>query len=74
MNVAVEREVFDPRRICIVSPYGGRGNISGIQIRLRLLAENLNRLGFEVHVIGPYEDIEGATTHNSASTCRSAQP
>ncbi len=55
--------MLDPRRICIVSPYGGRGNISGIQIRLRMLAKNLNRLGFEVHVIGPYEGVDGAKTH-----------
>lgn len=51
------------RSICFFSPYGGRGNISGIQVRLRMLAPNLEALGYDVHVIGPYEEIHGATTH-----------
>lgn len=56
--------MLDSKRICIVSPYSARGNISGIEIRLRKLAENLNTLGFEVHIIGPYEGVNGATTHD----------
>ncbi len=51
------------RSICFFAPYGGRGNISGIQVRLRMLAPNLEALGYDVHVIGPYEEIHGATTH-----------
>ncbi len=53
----------DPKRICILSPYSGRGNISGIQVRLRMMASNLHDLGYDVHIIGPYEDVDGATTH-----------
>lgn len=54
----------DPKRICIVSPYSGSGNISGIQVRLRMLARNLHELGYDVHVIGPYQSVDGATTHS----------
>lgn len=65
MHRAIWREnnAPDPKRICIVSPYGGRGNISGIQVRLRMLAKNLHELGYELHIIGPYESIDGATAH-----------
>lgn len=54
----------DHKRICIVSPYSGRGNISGIQVRLRMLARNLHELGYDVHLIGPYKDVDGATMHD----------
>lgn len=64
MYVSKEKDVLDPKRICIVSPYSGQGNISGVQIRLRMLAQNLHRLGCEVHVIGPYGGVDGATTHD----------
>ncbi|WP_300056766.1 glycosyltransferase family 4 protein [Sulfitobacter sp.] len=56
--------MFKIKRICIFCPYSGQGNISGIQVRLRMLAYYLNSLGYDVHVIGPYENIEGATTHD----------
>lgn len=53
-----------PGRICILSPYSARGSISGIEIRLRMLVRNLHDLGYDVHVIGPYKDVEGATVHD----------
>ena len=50
-------------RICLFSPNGGSGNVSGIEVRLRKVAQHLHALGHEVHVVGPHALIEGATTH-----------
>jgi glycosyltransferase involved in cell wall biosynthesis len=49
--------------ICFYSPYSGRGNTSGTRVRLEMLARHLSARGIDVHIVGPFDKIEGATIH-----------
>lgn len=62
--IATPQSVPDAKRsICFYSPYSGRGNISGTRVRLEMLARHLSARGIDVHIIGPFDRIEGATIH-----------